>query len=426
MERRRHFRVNKSLISQIFADDINLFVITGNLSTNGISLISKQCLPVDTAVMIEIVLPDNSVSSLRGIVRRTIDTSAFIHRGMGIELIEKDSNYAQFLNSILNETETSDKEIGTRVNSETSLLSAQAEVKGLKETTGEKRQSPRYIVDEKEIAVIIGSSCEAKVVDIGTGGISFKTEERLDHDKQYVVQLKNKDRVLTLQGAIKWISLNEYKKLCSQSELNPILHKELIPIYTSGMQFINFQGNTSDEVMQFLDGLSKIDAVYYDKDPIDLSDLILSEFVESAETSGETERQKDKSSQNKRKKSAGEKSRSALHCGRKERADLLKDPSKEVLLSLLENPKITVAEIEKFANSRTIPEDAIKKIIQNKTWMNHYGIVSGIVNNPKTLPFIAITLAKKLKKTDLKKLARNREVSEAVRGTARELLSHNT
>jgi len=411
MERRQHLRVNKSLISQILADDTDLFVVTSNLSANGIFLISKKCLPVDTAVKIEIALPDNSVSSLKGVVRRIIDTSNFVQSGMGIELIEKDKNYIDFLNSIFHETAKCDQ--GTPIGLGSEMLSSiQAEDNCLKETTGGRRQSPRYIVNDNEIAVIIGSSCEAKVVDISTGGISFKTEERLDHDKQYAIQLKNKDRVLTLQGAIKWISSNEYKKLCSQNGPIPMLHKELVPIYTSGMQFTDFQPIKSAEVMQFLDGLRKIDAVYHDKDPINLSDLILSEFAETVETSGQTEHQNEKSSKDKIKVSTREKQGSASHCGRKERADLLKDP------------RITVMEIEKIAKSHTITEETIKKIIQNKTWMNHYGIVAGIVNNPKSPPFIAAALAKRLKKTDLKKLSRNREVSETLRGTARELLSH--
>jgi len=420
MERRQHFRVNKSLVSQIFAGHINLFVITGDLSANGIFLISKRCLPVGTAVTIEMVLPDNSVASLRGIVRRTIDAAACVHSGMGIEIIERDNNYVRFLNSILKETGTGNEEIGTTVSSETSLPSIQSEEKSLRETTGEKRQSPRYIVNEKEIAVVIGSSCEAKVVDISTGGISFKIEDRLDHDKQHLIQLRNRDRVLTLQGTVKWISLKEYKKLCSQSELHSVLHRELIPIYTLGMQFIDFQGNTADEVMRFLDGLAKIDAVYQDNGSINLSDLILSELAESCEISAEKEHQKDNRCPNQKKDSAAEKHKSSLCRGRKGRATLLKCLNKEAL----KDPKITMMEIEKVARSHTISEETIKTIIQNKRWMNHYGIVSGIVSNPKTPPFVAAALAKKLKKTDLKKLIRNREVSEAVRGTAREQLSY--
>jgi hypothetical protein len=425
MEKREHFRVSKSLVSQIIVDDTSLFAITGDLSLAGIFLRSKRCFPVNSSLTIQIVLPDNSISSLRGIVRRTIDASPFMLNGMGIEITKKDSHYIQFVKSILGEMQMNREGITADVSSETTLSSIQEEKKGLQETQGEKRRSPRYIVNEKEIAVMIGSSGEAKVVDISSGGIAFKTDERLDHDNKYAIQLKNKDSILALQGTIKWIALNEYKTICFRTERIPLFHKELIPIYTVGMQFTNIQGTISDEVMQFLNGLTIIGAANHYEDPINLSDFILSEFVEATKPHRETMYQGDKSSPDKRKKSAGEKHKSALYCGKRERANLLKDTNKEVVLSVLENPTITVGEIEKFASSHTIPEEAIQKIIQNKTWMNHYGIVSALVNNPKAPPSTASALARKLRKTDLKKLARNRNVSEAVRNTAEELLSHN-
>ena len=116
------------------------------------------------------------------------------------------------------------------------------------------------------------------------------------------------------------------------------------------MQFTNLQGHTSDEVMQFVDCLTKIDTVYHYNDYINLSDLILSEFVEPMEASKETAYQKDKSSQDKRKQNTGEKRKSASYCGSKERVRFLKDPNKEIVLSVLENPKITEMEIESLQN----------------------------------------------------------------------------
>ena len=176
--------------------------------------------------------------------------------------------------------------------------------KDLGDKKWDKRQWQRYIVNDEEIAVMIGSSDEAKVLDISTGGISFKTKKRLDHNKQYLIKLNRKDSVLTLHGVIKWVSLNEYTKLCSQSEL--------IPKYTIGMQFTNLLGNTSDEVVQLLDGLPKRDAVYDRNEPVDLSEFILSECIEPVEVPGETKYKKKISSQNKRNKSTGEKRKSAF------------------------------------------------------------------------------------------------------------------
>ena len=189
-----------------------------------------------------------------------------------------------------------------------SPISASSSDQGVNRDLGDnkldKRQWQRYIVDDGEIAVIIGSSDDAKVVDISTGGISFKTEKRLDHDKQYVIKLKRKDSVLTLHGVIKWVSLNEYTKLHPQSEL--------IPKYTIGMQFTNFLGNTSEEFFQFLHTLPKRDAIYYENEPVDLSKFILSECIEPVEAPREKKYKEKKSSQDKKKKSTGEKRKSAF------------------------------------------------------------------------------------------------------------------
>jgi len=417
MEKRKHPRFNKSLVAQVVANDIRLFVITSDLSKNGLFIRSKRCFAPDTIVDIEIATSDNMVALLKGVVRRTADTFGSINNGMGVEIVEKDAAYIHFLKPLIGETEKNVVEESAVLCSQ---ISASSTDQGANKDSGankwDKRQWQRYIVNDGEIAVMIGSSDEAKVVDISTGGISFKTEKRLDHDKQYVIKLNRKDSVLTLHCVIKWVSLNEYTKFCSQNKL--------IPKYTIGVQFTDLLGNTSDKIVQFLDGLPKRDAIYSQNEPVDLSEFILSDCIEPVEAPKEKKSIK-KFSQDKRNKSTGEKRKSASYCGSKERFNLLRDPNKDIVLSVLKNPKITETEVERFAKLHTMPEEAIKTIIQNKAWINHYGVVSALVNNPKTPPFIATTLANKLKKKDLRKLERNRGVCEVVRSAAKKLLSHN-
>ena len=419
MEKRKQPRFNKSLVAQVVANDIRLFVMTSDLSKNGLFIRSKRCFAPDTIVDMEIATSDNIVSLLKGVVRRTADAFGSMNNGMGVEIVEKDAAYLHFMKSLIGETvENAVEEPALSC----SQISASSTDQGANKDLGDKkwdkkRQWQRYIVDDGEIAVMVGSSDEAKVVDISTGGIAFKTEKRLDDDKQYVIKLNGKDSVLTLHGAVKWVSLNEYTKLCSQNKI--------IPKYTIGMEFTDLLGNTSDEVVQFLDGLPKRDAIYSQNEFVDLSEFILSECIDPVEEPGGKKFKEKKSSQDKRHKSTGEKRKSASYCGSKERFNLLRDPNKDVVLSVLNNPQITEMEVERFAKLHTMPEEAIKTIIRNKAWINHYGIVSALVNNPKTPAFIATTLANKLKKKDLRKLERNRGVCEVVRSAAKKLLSHN-
>src|SRR4030043_163744 len=54
----------------------------------------------------------------------------------------------------------------------------------------------------------------------------------------------------------------------------------------------------------------------------------------------------------------------ALRGGRDVRSVLIKDPNKELSLTVLENPKITETEVELIAKSRSTSDEAIRKIIK--------------------------------------------------------------
>jgi hypothetical protein len=112
----------------------------------------------------------------------------------------------------------------------------------------------------------------------------------------------------------------------------------------------------------------------------------------------------------------------ALRGGREVRSVLLKDPNKEISLTVLENPKITETEVELIAKSRSSPDEAIRKIIRKREWMKNYSIVLALVSNPKTPPGVGIPLLSGLKTKDLISLEKNKNVSEAIRSSARALL----
>lgn len=112
----------------------------------------------------------------------------------------------------------------------------------------------------------------------------------------------------------------------------------------------------------------------------------------------------------------------ALRGGKEARSILIKDPNKEVALTVLDNSKITDTEVEIIAKSRSVPEEAIRKITKKREWMKNYAIVLAVVSNPKTPPGNAVRLVSELKTKDLAMLEKNKNVSEAVRATAMRLL----
>ncbi len=58
-------------------------------------------------IEIKVMMPDNTVSRLKGVVRRTIKTPlTSMKNGMGIELTETDEGYSKFVHSFISEKET--------------------------------------------------------------------------------------------------------------------------------------------------------------------------------------------------------------------------------------------------------------------------------------------------------------------------------
>ena len=425
-DRRKHPRFIKRLETKLIADRKSFWSISSDLSESGLFIETIGDVNIETPLDIELSLPDNVISLLKGVVRRTMEPPVSTKNGIGVEIIEKDINYINYLKSFVGERKTNEEYpaiSGTKIVSSSTIEGVD---EGLKDDIRDKRQNKRYIVNDRNLNVQIALANEVKVIDISIGGISFKTDKKLDPGKQYVLKLHMKDRVINVHGAVKWSSLSEYKQYRVQGQHGLFSDGGLIPIYTVGMQLIDFSGNKLEKFIQLLDGLVKIetdlDRIYHEHEFFDLSEYVLSEYAETTESSETANRQNEIISDPERSKSIAEKRKSAYSCGIEERSIFLRDQNKEVLLAVLENPKITKIEIEKLAKLHTIPEEAIKKIIKKRAWMKHDGIVSALVNNPKTPPYIAVTLVKKLKKKDLKILKRNIEVADAVRSAAKKLL----
>jgi hypothetical protein len=106
---------------------------------------------------------------------------------------------------------------------------------------------------------------------------------------------------------------------------------------------------------------------------------------------------------------------------REQRAQLIRDPNKIVNAAVLSSPKLTVAEVEAFAKMANVGEEVLRVIANNRGWLKNYGVVLGLVRNPKTPPAISMQLLHRLNERDTKMLSTDRNIPEAVRLAARKL-----
>ncbi len=112
----------------------------------------------------------------------------------------------------------------------------------------------------------------------------------------------------------------------------------------------------------------------------------------------------------------------AMRGGREARSILIKDTNKQIVMAVLDNPKIKEPEVEMFARSRSIPDEALRAITRNKEWMKNYGVLLAVVSNPKTPAGVAAPLLYGLKTKDLASLEKNRNIAEVIRTTAKKIV----
>lgn len=108
----------------------------------------------------------------------------------------------------------------------------------------------------------------------------------------------------------------------------------------------------------------------------------------------------------------------AIKGTREERSLLIRDGTKIVALAVLESPKLTESEVERFANQRNVLDAVLRAITMKRRFMKQYAIVRNITFNPRSPIDVSLGLLKNLMIQDLRHLAGNKEVPEAVRKLA--------
>ena len=113
-----------------------------------------------------------------------------------------------------------------------------------------------------------------------------------------------------------------------------------------------------------------------------------------------------------------DRTRLAMKGDREARNILIRDPNRIVAQAVMQNPRITEQEIEKIAAMRTVTEDILRQIAASRQWSRCYQIVHNLAKNPRTPIANCLNILSRLQLKDLNALAKNRNVSDAVRRQA--------
>ena len=108
----------------------------------------------------------------------------------------------------------------------------------------------------------------------------------------------------------------------------------------------------------------------------------------------------------------------AMRGNKEERSILIRDSTKLVALAVLDSPKVSEGEVEKFALQKNVLEAVLRAIPIKRQFMKNYSIVRNLVYNPRTPLDLSLGLMKNLLVHDLKNLSGNKEVSDTIRKLA--------
>ena len=109
--------------------------------------------------------------------------------------------------------------------------------------------------------------------------------------------------------------------------------------------------------------------------------------------------------------------------GKEARSMLVKDRNRIVASSVLASPKLTETEVITFAQNRSMGDELLRIISNNREWTKNYQIKLALTMNPKTPVPQAIKFLNYLQDKDLRNLMKSKDVPSNVSTHARRILT---
>jgi hypothetical protein len=113
----------------------------------------------------------------------------------------------------------------------------------------------------------------------------------------------------------------------------------------------------------------------------------------------------------------------ALRGNREARTLLVRDSNRVVAAAAIRSPRLTEPEVISAAQSRQVSDEVIRIIANTKDMVRSYGVKLALVNNPKTPQGTAMRFLVLLRASDLKAVAKSKNVPSAICQQAKKLLS---
>jgi len=104
-----------------------------------------------------------------------------------------------------------------------------------------------------------------------------------------------------------------------------------------------------------------------------------------------------------------------------QRAVLVRDANKLVVMAVLKSPGMGDSEVIRFTKARSLPDDAVRYIANKRDWTKLYQVKLNLVNNPRTPMQDALRFLNHLRPHDVRMLENSRDVPRALVTAAKQL-----
>jgi hypothetical protein len=111
----------------------------------------------------------------------------------------------------------------------------------------------------------------------------------------------------------------------------------------------------------------------------------------------------------------------AIKGTREARLILIRDPNRIVAGAVLRNPRLTDTEVENIASIKTVPEDVLRQIGQNRAWTRSYTVIHNLIRNPRTPIALGLGFLNRIQTRDMRALSTNKNIPDVIRTTAARL-----
>lgn len=125
-----------------------------------------------------------------------------------------------------------------------------------------------------------------------------------------------------------------------------------------------------------------------------------------------------------RKMNVVQKMQVALRGNIEARNILMKSPNKMIQECVIKNQKITIDEINRIAQNKSMNMEIIRQVSTNREWIRNYHVRLNMIYNPKTPLTTAIKWLSTINIKDLEKLSKSKQIPGMLAVTARKALEN--